>query len=176
MWVGGGGEGSPGRCGSWLGQLRASKQASWQVWSGRAPRGSSLSRLPRREHEQEEGSRPQSAGCGLWPPPRPPPRAAARLRACGFAAASPMLERRPSVKKVSGRVRVGCFLLGGRWLLLYTGEVPENACSGSRAVEPADFGAAQQRTCRVVAHSGRLVDWSSACSEPSGAAAVKETR
>ena len=101
VWEGGGEEGTPGRHGTWMGRLRASKQADRQVWGGRAPRGSSLSRLPRREHEQEEGSRPQSAGCGLWPPPRPPPRAAARLRACGFAAASPMLERRPGVKKVS---------------------------------------------------------------------------
>ena len=87
-----------------MGRLRASKQAGRQVWGGRTPQGSSLTSLPRREHGQEEGSRPQSAGCGLWPPPRPPPRAAARLRACGFAAASPMLERRPSVKKVSGVV------------------------------------------------------------------------
>ena len=120
VWEGGGEEGTPGRRGTWMGRLRASKQAGRQVWGGRTPQGSSLTSLPRREHGQEEGSRPQSAGCGLWPPPRPLPRAAARLRACGFAAASPMLERRPGVTKVLhlylGRVRVGCFLLGGRWL------------------------------------------------------------
>ena len=100
----------------------ARKQASRQASVGRAR----TSRLeldhiaPSRARTRRRKSAPECRVCGLWPAPRPPPRAAARLRACGFAAASPMLERCPGVQKgrrtSRRRVRVGCFLLGGRWL------------------------------------------------------------